>query len=117
MIYFAAMVWTGYILTNHFISNPMDIPIKPIRKKKMKKDLMGWQIYRSNRFIVHGNIGWRIIVKDYHENMAYDIEHTDLVKFRKHWDNIKKRDSKEKYLIIVIMTHNGKPISKEKVVT
>lgn len=123
LIYLGAVMWViGLLIIKALESyDPFGFPMdynkrKPpvVRNKRMKKDLMSWQLYRSDRFIVHGNIGWRIIIKDYRENLSYDIEYGDLVKFRSHWDHLKD-NQRETYLAVVITSQKGRPMNNQKV--
>lgn len=85
--------------------------IKPERQKYMRGSLMGWQIYKSERFVVSGNIGWRIVITDKNEDKSYEIEYTDMIKFRRHWSKL-KTESQDNFLIAFISARTGKQSKK-----
>lgn len=80
------------------------------RKRRMES-LMKWQMYKSDRFVLTGNIMYRVVITDLHEDKSYEIAFSQMIKFRKHWEklNLKHKDS---FLLAFIITQEGKPYIK-----
>lgn len=84
------------------------------RERRIRMDrLMGWKIYKSDRFVITGNIGIRIVITDTHEDSSYEIEYGELVKFRRHWDKIKEVN-RDTFILTLIAFKIGKT-NKSKV--
>ncbi len=72
------------------------------RRNKMDK-LLSQQVYKSDRYVLIGNIGYRITCTDLHEDKGYEIKYGDLVKFRTYWDKI--ADNKKDVFITTIIAN------------
>lgn len=81
-------------------------------RKKIVTNIMDWQLYKSDRFIVKGGIMCKVIITDFKEQVVYEIAYSDMIKFRKYWTNLsyKKRDS---FLLAFVTNRTGKTIKKE----
>lgn len=77
----------------------------------MRNHLMGWQLYKSDRFIVTGNIGWRVVITDRHEDKSYEIEYSEMIKFRRHWDKLELKH-RDNFLTAIISAKTGKSSRK-----
>lgn len=82
---------------------------KPTRSKPMTVSAL---IYKSDRFVVFGNIGLRVTITDRIADKCYVIQYSDLVKFRRHFEAI-KREKKDSFIILTIAPKVGREISKE----
>lgn len=81
----------------------------------MKNEVMTWEVYKSARFNVYGNLGFRVVIYDNLDELEYDVQYSDLVKFREHWQDLKITNNKELYIIATITSIKGKPKKAAKV--
>jgi hypothetical protein len=63
--------------------------------------LLNNTIYKSTRFTVTGNIGYKLTITDLHSNNTYDIQYHELIKFRRYYAQVKIAN-RDLYLLAVI---------------
>lgn len=83
------------------------IDLEHEREQKMLR----WQLYKSDRYIVTGNLAFRICITDTFKDKSYEIMHSNLVKFRGHWTTLSDKN-KDTFLRIVTFKEQGKAVNK-----
>lgn len=115
MMLYVYMLLFHYELWNEPINyRKPEYPPEPdyyTERKRRMESLMKWQLYKSDRFILTGSIMYRVVITDLHEDAAYEILCSEMVKFRKHWEKLELKN-KDAFLIAFTVTKSGKAIKK-----